>query len=141
MMWPFPAVSSRMVLSAAILSLVFGAGWFANGWRLGSKVERLKAEHATELRKMQDAGAEVVRKRDAATKPILEKYRADLLAANSRKPRSVYRDPPDCLSEAASGTDGTGAPASDRRDYGVELRIARDALIRCNALIGAINAD
>jgi hypothetical protein len=134
-MWPLPSVSSRTVIAAAILSLAFAAGWSVNGWRLGSKVERLKNEHATELRKMQDAGAEVVRKRDAATKPILEKYRADLLAANSRKPRSVYRDPPDCLSETASGTDGPGAPVSDRRDYGFELRAARDALIRCNALI------
>lgn len=140
-MWPFPSVSSRMVLSAAALSLACGVGSFVTYKMMRGDIEKLKNEHATELRKMQDAGAEVVRKRDAATKPILEKYRADLLAANSRKPRSVYRDPPDCLSEAASGTDGPGASVSDRRDYGPELRAARDALIRCNALIGAINAN
>lgn len=140
-MWPFPAVSSRMVLSAAALSLACGVGSFVTYKMMRGDIEKLKNEHATELRKMQDAGAEVVRKRDAATKPILEKYRADLLAANSRKPRSVYRDPPDCLSETASGTDGPGASVSDRRDYGPELRAARDALIRCNALIGAINAN
>jgi hypothetical protein len=124
-----------MVLSAAALSLACGVGSFVTYKMMRGDIEKLKNEHATELRKMQDAGAEVVRKRDAATKPILEKYRADLLAANSRKPRSVYRDPPDCLSETASGTDGPGAPVSDRRDYGFELRAARDALIRCNALI------
>ena len=122
------SVSPRTALLAAILSLAFAAGWFGNGWRLNAK-------HGAEMRKMLDAGAEVVRKRDAATKPTLEKYRADLLALAGRKPRSVYRDPPGCVPETASGADGAGPSVSDRRDYGPELRIARDALIRYNALI------
>lgn len=132
--------ASRWLLTVVVtLSLAFAGGWFVNGWRLGSKIERMKAEHVTEMQQMIDAGAEAERKRNEEAKQIVEKYRADLLAANRRKPRSVYRDPPGCVPATADGTDGADTATRDRRDYGPELRQARDALIRCNALIEAIN--
>ena len=129
-MWPIK--SALVPYLAAFLAVVLGVAVYGS-YRTGYKVG--KADGDRQVKAMLDAGTAVVRKHDEAIKPTLEKYRADLLALAGRKPRSVYRDPPDCVSEATSGTDGAGSSVSDRRDYGPELRAARDALIRYNALI------
>ena len=129
-MWPIK--SALVPYLAAFLAVVLGVAVYGS-YRTGYKVGR--ADGDRQVKAMLDAGAAVVRKHDEAIKPTLEKYRADLLALAGRKPRSVYRDSPGCVPEAASGTDGAGSSVSDRRDYGPELRAARDALIRYNALI------
>lgn len=37
---------SKAAIYAAVAALVFGAGWTANGWRLGAKLDAYKAEQA-----------------------------------------------------------------------------------------------
>ena len=129
-MWPIK--SALVPYLAAFLAVVLGVAVYGS-YRTGYKVG--KADGDRQVKAMLDAGAAVVRKHDEAIKPTLEKYRADLLGLAGRKPRRVYLDSPGWVPEAASGTDGAGSSVSDRRDYGPELRAARDALIRYNALI------
>ncbi len=135
MMWPFPAVSSRMALLVAVVMCVFAAGWFANGWRL-------KAIHATELRKMQDAGIAALAKRQEAIQNLKGKSRedADRIAKLSRNARVYACTEPDL---PGNGTD-TGAPGDDRavrEDITPVLRQCLRSFGEINrALIGAINA-
>ena len=133
-MWPLSA-SSRVIVAVVILSLAFGAGWFANGWRLGSKVERLKAEHATELRKMQDAGIAALAKRQEAIQNLKGKSRedADRIAKLSRDARVFACTEPDLPGTGnVTDTSATGNDRAVREDITPVLR-------QCLRSFGEIN--
>ncbi len=59
----------QLAIVGGVLVVTFGAGWAVNGWRLGTKVEALKAEHsaaaAAAATKAGEQLAEVVAERDA----------------------------------------------------------------------------
>jgi hypothetical protein len=82
-MWPLPAVSSRVVVAAVILSLAFAAGWSVNGWRL-------KNAHGKELRKMLQSGLDAVAKREA----VIAESNAVIagLETQKGKVKIIYRD-------------------------------------------------
>ena len=42
-------MSARALVTTVGAALVFGAGWAANGWRLGQELAELKASHTQEL--------------------------------------------------------------------------------------------
>lgn len=134
-MWPLPAASSRMVIVAAILSLVFGAGWSVNGWRMSATVERLKAENAERIAKGWQTAEKVNRN-------AVQKYADDLAAVRSRPP-VVVRVCPGV--PAASG--GTGQPAPGMgdpgtgEDIGPTLSACLTELYRYRALSRAIQAQ
>lgn len=75
--------SSRAVIAAATLSLVFGAGWFVNGWRLKNK-------HGEELRRMLEAGVAAVARRETVIEATNDLV-ADL-EAQKGKVKIIYRD-------------------------------------------------
>lgn len=39
-------IDVRAVVAAGALAMAFGAGWAANGWRVGAKVDAVRAEHS-----------------------------------------------------------------------------------------------
>lgn len=62
-------IDPRLYLVAGALAVAFGAGWAGNGWRLGGRLENLKAEHseavATAARTALNAQRALDDKRDA----------------------------------------------------------------------------
>lgn len=50
-----PAYLKGVAVAAAV-AVVFGAGWAANGWRLGSKLSDLRAQHAEAEQRDSSAG-------------------------------------------------------------------------------------
>ena len=48
-------MSARALAAAVGAALVFGAGWVANGWRLGQELAELKASHTQELAALDQA--------------------------------------------------------------------------------------
>lgn len=106
-MWPLPAVSSRLAIAAAILSLAFAAGWSVNGWRKDKQVAELKREAAERIAKGWQTAEKVNRN-------AVEKYAQDLAAVRGRPP-VVVRVCPGV--PGASG--GTGQPAPGVGDTGV----------------------
>lgn len=42
-------IDLRLVAAAAALAVSFGAGWAVNGWRVGSQVDKLKADQSAAL--------------------------------------------------------------------------------------------
>ena len=129
-MWPLPPLWLAICLAAALAVVSAASGGI--GYRLG------KSAGDREVLKMLKAGQAVVAKRDEAIKVNLEKAREDLAAANARRPKRVFLCPDDDLPKAPGGAPGAGATVVNRHDYGYDLRAARDALIRCNALIGVV---
>lgn len=81
-MWPLTA-SSRVIVAVVILSLASNAVWFGY-------VQWLKNKHGTELRKMLDAGAEVVKKRELVVDQ--SNVRIAELERQKGKVRIIYRD-------------------------------------------------
>ena len=106
-MWPLPAVSSRMVIVAVILSLAVGAGWFVNGWRKDKQIAELKQAAAERIAKGWQTAEKVNRN-------AVEKYAEDLAAVRGRPP-VVVRVCPGV--PGASG--GTGQPAPGVGDPGL----------------------
>jgi hypothetical protein len=123
--------SLRALSLAVAVALVFGA----SGW-LGYDLGRAAGDRQT--LKMMRAGEAAVAARDLLIKTTLEKAREDLAAANARPPKRVYCRTLGGLPKASGGAAGAGAAVADQHDYGPDLRAARDALIRCNTLIGVV---
>jgi len=122
----------RALVLAVAAALVLGACWW-NGYSNG------KQSGAELVRKMQYQGQKAVAKREVQAKAALEKYVEDIAAANSRPVKRVYFCPPAPSVPKTTGGAPSASPTDvDRHDYGPDLREARDALIRYNALIGAV---
>jgi len=123
--------SLRALSLAVAAALVFGA----SGW-LGYDLGRAAGDRQT--LKMMKAGEAAVAKRDLLIKTTLEKAREDLAAVSARPPKRVYFCPVTRLPKTPGGAAGAGAGVADQHDYGPDLRAARDALLRCNALIEVV---
>jgi hypothetical protein len=81
----------RVALAAVLLIGAFVAGWTTNAWRV-------KAAHEQELRAMLDAGAKVVRQREAVIATVNERL-AEVEAARAKVKiiyREAVRNSPDC---------------------------------------------
>ncbi len=129
-MIPWLPVSYRTLAIVGIALCVFAAGWSANGWRLNAK-------HATELRKMLEAGAEATKRRDLAMQSLREQSLedADRIARLSRGTRvRCYADRPDV---PAAGADAD--PAGDHREAGKAAVDATDVLRQCLRTFGEVN--
>ena len=124
-----------MWIRAGFLVVAVALASGASGW-LGYDLGRARGDRQT--LKMMRAGAAAVAARDLLIKTTLEKAREDLAAANARPPKRVYCRAVVGLPKAPGGAAGAGAGVADQHDYGVDLRAARDALIRCNALIEVV---
>jgi hypothetical protein len=120
------------LVAAGVLAL--GASSVA-GYKLG------RAAGDREVAKMYQAGAAVVAKRNELIQKNLESYREELLSVSNRRPKRVLFCPPSKLSPSTGGADGAGAGGVDQHNYEPDLRAARDALIRCNALIHSLGGD
>ena len=131
-MWPLPAVSSRMVIAAAILSLVFGAGWFVNGWRLSGDLEKLKRENAEKIAKGWETAEKVNRE-------AVQKYADDLAAVRGRPPVVVRVCPgvPGAAGRAGESAAGVGDPGAGE-DIGPTLTACLTELYRYRALSEAL---
>lgn len=129
-MWPLPVSVRTLALAVIGLSVIAAAG--SLGYQLG------RASGDRDVRKMLEAGQAVIQKRDALIAHNLEVYREDLAALSARKPKRVFLCPSGGVPETPGGTDGADPAGTDRRDYGPLLREARDALVRCNALIETV---
>jgi len=128
-MWPLILKYRSAICLAVGVLVVLGAVY----WK--GRIDGTAAGDRKTL-KMYEAAQAVVRKRDLLIASNLEMYREEIAAVSARKPKRVYLCP--SVPEAAGGTAGAGAPEPDRHDYGPDLRAARDALIRYNALIGVV---
>ena len=128
-MWPF-ILKYRVAICIAVgVLVVLGVVY----WK--GRVDGTAAGDRKTL-KMYEAAQAVVRKRDLLIASNLEIYREEIAAVSARKPKRVYLCP--SVPEAPGGAAGAGPTDVDRHDYGPDLRAARDALIRCNALIGVV---
>ena len=123
--------SLRALSLAVVVALALGAfGWL--GYDLG------RAAGDRQTLKMMRAGEAAVAARDLLVRTTLEKAREDLAAVSARPPKRVYFCPVGGLPKAPGGVVGAGAEVADQYDYGPDLRAARDALVRCNALIEVV---
>lgn len=123
----------RAYFLAAGLALALGVSGFA-GYKIG------KASGNEMIAKIYKAGQDARVKADAKTKKDLEKYREDLANVSARKLKRVYcRSTSELHPTPARRTSGASAIVPDNHDYGPDLRAARDALIRCQALIEYLN--
>ena len=134
-MWPLPAVSSRLVIAAAILSLAFAAGWSVNGWRLGRQMAELRQENAERIAK----GWETA---DKVNRDAMEKYATDLASIRGRPPVVVRVCPgvPN-LPGTASGTGSSAPGVADTgagEDIGPTLSACLTELYRYRALSHAV---
>jgi hypothetical protein len=128
-MWSLsPAVLIAVLGGVIAVSLASGA----TGYKLG------RASGDKDVRAMLEAGQKALADRDRKIATNLELYREDIAAVSARKPKRVFFCPPGRVPEAASGVAGAGAAGVDQHNYEPDLRAARDALIRCNALIGVV---
>lgn len=136
-MWPFSPLVTFLAAGAVAASLASGVYGYSRGVETGDrKIEKIYAE----ARRRQDIY-------DQKIQGDLEDYRESIAAANARRPKRVFCTSPDDLPQAASGTADSAPAGSDRqpdgtdlggKDYGPDLREARDDLIRCRTLIGVV---
>lgn len=129
MIWPL-ILKYRVVICLAVAGLVVLGAVYNKG-----RIDGTAAGDRRTLR-MYEAAQAVVRKRDLLIASNLEIYREEIAAVSARKPKRVYLCP--SVPEAPGGAAGASPADLDRHDYGPDLRAARDALIRCNALIGIV---
>ena len=120
-----------LIALAATVAVASGASG-SIGYKLG------RASGDKDVRAMLEAGQKVLALRDKQIKVNLRMYREDIAAVSRRHPKRVFFCPPGDVSETPGGTAGAGGSDGDRFDYGPHLRAARDALIRCNALIEVV---
>jgi succinate dehydrogenase/fumarate reductase-like Fe-S protein len=55
-------IQYKMYFYSALAIVLFFAGWAVNGWRLNSKIERMKVDHLENVNKAQQAGYELANK-------------------------------------------------------------------------------
>ena len=73
----------RMALMGAVLLLAFGAGWIANGWRLGEQLAALGKTHSDTLGEIARAGQQQLRVQ-IQRREVLEQKLADLDASTHK---------------------------------------------------------
>ena len=107
MLWPLPAVSSRLVIGAAILSLAFGAGWSVNGWRMGRQIAQIRLDAAqTQLSgykaAMSALEAQRVRSAEIVAQATAEADRLrKALAGQRAKYDQAVKEEPECSEQAS----------------------------------------
>ncbi len=101
---PIPKMNLTLIKYAVLCSGIFIAGWTVNGWRLNSKIDSIKAEHAQAQAKAAELYAldvEKVRQReqqnakrlqDAESKRIAEQKNQAIVADSLRRERDGLRD-------------------------------------------------
>jgi prophage endopeptidase len=86
--------SVKLAMIAGALAAAFGTGWAVNGWRLGDKVSKLEATHATTVADSMREGlrefSRVVAERDAK-QAQLNRIAADGLAAIAKAKNETDR--------------------------------------------------
>lgn len=135
----------RIAAAGLVAAVLFGAGWTANGWRLGAKIDKREAEiaqqatdRANALAKAEaDARSEEAR-RDAAKKEIdhvaaLARTRADdehrAVVAGQRRLLDAFRTAGSRQSPPDPGAVGVGQAAEEPADsrayvFGLALEAA-----------------
>ena len=132
-MWPIPLNPRAIFLAVGVIAACAVLGCVRQD---GCEAGRAAGDR--EVKKMCMAGMKVLAERDRRISENLETYREDIAAVSSRPPKRVFFCPPGDLPQTPGRTAGSGATVIDRHDYGPDLRKARDALIRCNTLIGIV---
>lgn len=127
-MWT--AVSNRLVIAVAALSLAFGAGWLVNGWRLNSK-------HDAELVAMYEAGVKVAAKRREKIQELKGKSHEDAIriAKLSRNARVRVCPPASTGLPRAAGSADAGT-AGNSGEVGEDIT---DLLTQCLRTFGEVN--
>lgn len=108
------------LILAVLVTLVFGAGWAVNGWRLGGEIERIKGEHSAQVAR----AALVASGRMVAARLRNEQIAAELAAARNTRAKLTQEKNDEikrlttgrrCLDAAVVGvlnrTAGASAPA------------------------------
>ena len=134
-------IDIRMAAAGAALLAAFGAGWTVNGWRVGAKVDRIKAEQSAAVATA-NRSALVLQQRLHAEQESKAAELAAIDAAGQTRLRSA-QDENDRLQRCiAAGTCGLrvnvvrsacpagsvpGAAAASGVDFGAGTELASDA--------------
>jgi hypothetical protein len=106
-MWPLPAVSSRLVIAAAILSLAFAVGWSVNGWRLGRQIDQIKLDAAQTQLSGYRAAMSALETQRARSAEIVAQATAEAgrlrqaLATQRAKYNQAVQEEPECSEQAS----------------------------------------
>lgn len=107
----------RMALMGAVLLLAFGAGWIANGWRLGEQLAALGKTHSDTLGEIARAGQQQLRVQ-IQRREVLEQKLADLDASTHKDLENAQAENERLLG-LYSGAD------AERKRLRIEVRVAR----------------
>jgi hypothetical protein len=152
----------KALLATVFLTLVFGAGWAVNGWRLSAELAQQKTDHATELENA--ARQAVARIKDAERRndtltAALSRAENKRIAIAQEKDREITRlatgrrcldaavvgllnastvDADDALPKAGSEPLSANAAFATDTDVGLWARACRDSYDTCRGRLDAI---
>jgi hypothetical protein len=121
-------VQYKMYFYGALAVGLFIAGWSVNGWRLNSKIERMKADHAHKVLETERTAHDVVMQAEALSLKNIEAVRKerDNALQSLKKLRGVTIDSrivgvlSDYTKTAGSTADATDNPSATNTPYDAE---------------------
>lgn len=123
--------SPRTWLLGAFLVVVFGAGWAANGWRLGEQLAMVEKTHSDTLGEIARAAAHQVRAHMDA-RVLLEQQLAELDSTQHKELTDAQAEN-ERLRRLYSGAD------AERRRLRIEVRVAEaDRVVSATPCAGSV---